>query len=186
MNDEDIIRLYFDRNEQAVTESSAKYGAYCSAIARNILSDDEDVKECVNDTWLRAWNAIPPARPSVLSAFLGKITRNLSFDRYRSSHRQKRSDGKVNLVLDELKDIVSGNDDPEDQAMEKELIAEINLFLKSLPDEKRYMFILRYWHSYEISGISKRLRISEGNIMTSLSRIRKSLKEHLTGRGYSI
>ena len=186
MNDEDIIRLYFDRNEQAVTESSAKYGAYCSAIARNILSDDEDVKECVNDTWLRAWNAIPPARPSVLSAFLGKITRNLSFDRYRSSHRQKRSDGKVNLVLDELKDIVSGNDDPEDQAMEKELIAEINLFLKSLPDEKRYIFILRYWHSYEISEISKRLRISEGNITTSLSRIRKSLKEHLTGRGYSI
>ncbi len=186
MNDEEIIRLYFDRNEQAITESSAKYGAYCSAIAGNILSDVEDVKECVNDTWLRAWNSIPPARPSILQAFLGRITRNLSFDRYRSSHRKKRSDGKVNLVLDELQDIVSGHDDPESTALEKELIREINSFLASLSDEKRYMFILRYWHTYEISEIAKRLRISEGKVSTSLSRIRRSLKEHLTGRGYSI
>ena len=133
MNDEEIIRLYFDRNEQAITESSAKYGTYCSAIAGNILSDVEDVKECVNDTWLRAWNSIPPARPSILQAFLGRITRNLSFDRYRSSHRKKRSDGKVNLVLDELQDIVSGHDDPESTALEKELIREINSFLS--PEE---------------------------------------------------
>lgn len=186
MNDEEIIRLYFDRNEQAITESSAKYGAYCSAISRNILSDDEDVKECVNDTWLRAWNSIPPTRPAILSAFLGRITRNLSFDRYRNSHRMKRSDGKVTLVLDELQDIVSGHDDPENSALEKELMREINSFLASLSDEKRYMFILRYWHTSEIAEIAERLGISEGKVSTSLSRIRKSLKDHLTGRGYNI
>ena len=121
MNDEDIIRLYFDRNEQAVTESSAKYGAYCSAIAKNILSDDEDVKECVNDTYMDAWQTMPPHRPSILSTFLGKITRRISIDRWRKHCAEKRGGGEAALALDELEACVSGTGDVESELERHEL-----------------------------------------------------------------
>ena len=186
MNDEDIVRLYWDRNEQAITESSDKYEAYCTTIARNILLNNEDAEECVNDTWLRAWNSIPPHKPSLLSTFLGKITRNLSFDKFRKNHRAKRFGTDINLILDELEDIVSGKENPEDTILEKELICEINTFLMSLTKEKRYTFILRYYHAYSIAEISDRLGISTNGISTSLSRTRKALEQHLTERGYRI
>ena len=133
MEDEKIISLYWERDERAITESAGKYGRYCSSIAMNILKSEPDAEECVNDTWLRAWNAMPPHRPSVLSVFLGKITRNLSFDRYKSLHRQKRGGGQIDMVLDELSEIVSGQSDPAETVMQEELQAEINRFLSSLP-----------------------------------------------------
>ena len=111
MDDNDIIQLYWDRNEQAIRITSDKYGHYCKAIARNILNNEEDAEECVNDTWLHAWNAMPPHRPSLLSTFLGKITRNLSFDLYRKMHRKKRGESQMDAVLDELEECVSGKDD---------------------------------------------------------------------------
>ena len=110
MDDNDIIQLYWDRNEQAIRITSDKYGHYCKAIARNILNNEEDAEECVNDTWLHAWNAMPPHRPSLLSTFLGKITRNLSFDLYRKMHRKKRGGSQMDTVLDELEECVSGKD----------------------------------------------------------------------------
>ena len=186
MEDERIVSLYWDRNEQAIAETSAKYGAYCRTIAQNILADREDAEECVNDTWMRAWEAMPPHRPAVLSAFLGKITRNLSFDRYKMLHRGKRGGGQTDLVLEELEECVSGQSDPEAQWQAKELAAEIDRFLKTLPREKRYLFILRYWYAESIPAIAKRFAMSENNVSVTLNRIRSKLKAHLTERGYEL
>ena len=186
MEDANIVQLYWDRNEQAITESSSKYGAYCQSIARNILADRDDAEECVNDTWLHAWDAMPPHRPNLLSAFLGKITRNLSFDRYRTLHRDKRGGHGVDLVLDELGEIVSGSEDPARSWEAKELRREIDRFLASLSPEKRHMFVRRYWYADPVSSIARRFRISENNVSAILSRIRKKLRADLEERGYDL
>ena len=124
MEDTHIVQMYWDRNETAISESAMKYGTYCTSIAQNILRNPADAEECVNDTWLHAWNAMPPHRPSLLSTFLGKITRNLSFDLYRKMHRKKRGESQMDAVLDELEECVSGKDDIERQWEMKELIAQ--------------------------------------------------------------
>ena len=138
MDDRLIVQLYWDRNESAISESSKKYGAYCASIARNILQNASNAEECVNDTWLHAWNSMPPQKPSVLSAFLGRITRNLSFDLFRRLHREKRGGGNIDIVLDELAECVSGKDDTDRLWEEKELRSEIDRFLSLLPEDKRY------------------------------------------------
>lgn len=184
MEDERIIQLYWDRDESAISESSDKYGAYCASIAHNILHSESDEEECVNDTWLRAWNAMPPQRPRILSAFFGKITRNLSFDRYKKLHRQKRGGGQMELVLDELAECVSGRDDTERKWDEKELTAELNRFLHSLPEDKRTLFLLRYWYAGTTAEIAERLGMSENNVSVLLHRIRGQLKAHLVERGF--
>ena len=186
MTDESIIDLYWARDEKALTETSDKYGAYCNTIAYNILSDSSDAEECVNDTWLHAWNAMPPNRPSLLSAFLGKITRNLSFDLYKRNHRKKRGGANIDLVLDELAEIVSGGDDPADAYDAAELKKDINDFLYSLSEDKRYMFILRYWYADSISAIAKRYSMQENAVSVSLNRTRNKLKIYLTERGYAL
>ena len=186
MEDEKIVQLYWDRNEQAITESSDKYGPYLSSIAYNILNDRADSEECVNDTWLRAWNAIPPSRPMMLSTFLGKITRNLAFDRFKRLTRDKRGGYGMDLVLDELNECVSGRDDPERVWQQKELSQEINIFLKGRTEDRRAMFILRYWYADSVSDIAARLELTENNVSVTLSRIRGKLREHLTERGFDI
>ena len=186
MEDEQIVRLYWDRNEQAIRESSIKYGAYCGSIARNILANEPDVEECVNDTWLNAWRAMPPHRPSVLSTFLGKITRNLAFNLYKKLHRDKRGGHTMDLVLDELEELVSGRDDPEQAALSKALGEEISHFLNTLTVEKQHLFVLRYWYAESIPDIAKRFGMSENNVSVSLSRIRAKLRQYLIGRGYSL
>ena len=186
MEDEKIVQLYWDRNEKAIEESSTKYGTYCRNIARNILQNEEDADECVNDTWLNAWNAMPPHKPSVLSAFLGKLTRNLSFDCYRKLHREKRGGKTIDLVLDELEELVSGQDDPERKWLEKELKESINQFLQSMPEEKRNLFILRYWYAMDISEIANRTGLSSNRISVNLNRIRNKLKTFLYERGYEL
>ena len=186
MKDEAIVRLYWDRNEQAISESASKYGEYCGSIARNILFNWTDTEECVNDTWFHAWNAMPPHRPSMLRTFLGKITRNLAFDRYRKLHRDKRGGYNIDLVLDELAEIVSGKDNPEDAVQEKELKDEINRFLSGFSRDKRYMFVLRYWYADGIGEIAERFHMSENNVSVTLGRMRKKLKEYLTERGYRL
>ncbi len=186
MEDKDIVRLYWDRNEQAITESQQKYGAYCSSIARNILSNPADAEECVNDTWLGAWNTMPPQRPAILRTFLGRITRNLSFDLWRRLRRDKRGGGNLDLVLDELAELVSGNETPEDLFLTKELGEEIGRFLAALPDEKRAMFILRYWYADSVRDIAERFQMRENTVSVTLSRTRARLKTHLTERGYEI
>ena len=186
MEDSRIIELYWERSEEALTESERKYGRYCGSIAMNILGNREDTEECVSDTWLRAWNAIPPAKPVFLKAFLGKITRNLSFDRFRKLHREKRGGGSLDVVLDELAECVSGSDDTERRWEEKELKEEIDRFLSRLPKEQRYMFILRYWYADSVSDIAERFRTSANNVSVTLSRIRQKLKRDLIERGFDV
>lgn len=136
MDDSKIIQLYWDRSEQAIPATAEKYGNYCTAIAKNILADRQDVEECLNDTYLKAWNAMPPHRPSVLSVFLGKITRNLAFNQYRKNHTDKRGKGTVSLVLDELSECVSDGNGVEQTMDYKELVKTINAFLGTLSEEK--------------------------------------------------
>ena len=186
MDDERIVQLYLAMDEQAIRESSEKYGSYCYLIAHRILGNPDDADECVNDTWLRAWNAIPPQHPSSLSLFFGKITRNLAIDRYREAHRIKRVSGESLVVLDELGDLVSGSDSPEAMLQADELKADINRFLMSLPQEKRYMFILRYWYAEKIANIAVRFSMTPNHVSVVLKRIRKQLKRYLQKRGYDL
>ena len=186
MEDEKIVAMYWDRDEQAIAESKKKYGSYCRTVAHNILFDPEDEEECINDTWLRAWNTIPPQKPALLSVFLGKITRNLAFDVYKKKHRDKRWQGELPLILDELSECLSGKDDLEGKVLADELKKTINEFLATLPENNRYMFILRYWYSESIRDIAKRFRKSENSITVMLSRIRGKLKEYLATMGYLV
>ena len=152
----------------------SKYGNYCQHIAHNILFNKSDEEECVNDTWLHAWNSIPPNEPTILSVFLGKITRNLCLDVYKKKHSQKRGGHNIDLVLDELEEIVGGSDSPEETINRKEMIEEINRYLHTLPEEKRYMFIARYWYTDSVADIASRFGCSEGNVSVTLNRIRKN------------
>ena len=145
MEDEKIIGLYWERNEDAITETSSKYGKLFFRIASNILLNHEDSEECVNDTYLNAWNSMPPHRPSILSTFLGKIVRNLSFNRYKHNTADKRGGGELPVVLEELSDLVSGKDDVEQAFDQKELTKAIDTFLDSRSPEKRRILISRYW-----------------------------------------
>ena len=186
MEDNRIIELFFDRDEEAIRKTQEKYGAYCYTIAFNILNDESDSKECENDTYMRVWNLIPPQKPDRLSAFLGKITRNIAIDRYRKQHSLKRGSGTVQEALDELCDVVSGNDSTEDSIERKELVEAINSFLDSIPKEQCDMFVMRYWYSAPISKIADLMGESNGNISVKLHRIRKELKEYLVKRGFEI
>ena len=186
MDDNVIVQLYWDRNKQAIDETSSKYGPYCTSIAMNILHNHEDAEECVNDTYLNTWNSIPPHKPNTLSTFLGKIVRNLSFNRYKSIHTAKRGGYEFPLILDELSEIVSDNVSAEDEVIKKELIATFNDFLDSLSEEKRYIFIRRYWYSDSIAAIAEKSRRTENSISVELSRIRKKLRNYLTERGYDL
>lgn len=186
MEDEKILQLYLDRNELAIHESAEKYGAYCRAIAVNILGDPDDAEECVNDTWFKAWNAIPPARPADLRTYLGKISRNLAFDKYRTERRDKRGSGEEALLLDELEEIVSGREDAASPLLEKELLDEIRRFLERQTKEKRVMFVRRYWYADSVSAIADRLGTSENRVSVTLNRLRKKLKDHLNQRGYDL
>ncbi len=186
MDDKEIIQLYWNREHQAISETASKYGSYCSMIAQNILENNEDTEECVNDTYLNTWNSLPPHRPAVLSAYLGKITRNLAFDRFRFNHAEKRGKGEINVVLDELAECVSGTDCIEDELNRQELIGAINEFLASLPKEKCDIFLLRYWYVYPVRKIAEKYGVSAGSISVTLSRIRQKLKRCLSDRGYEL
>lgn len=186
MEDCEIVRLYFARKEQAVRESEAKYGAYCRSIAANILDSGQDAEECVNDTWLRAWNAIPPQRPRILSAFLGRITRNLAFNRWRRDRAAKRGGGEVALALDELAECVSGADTVEGELDRAEFAGALNDFLASLPKAQRTAFLARYWYAQPLRTIAARQGRSEDAVAQSLARTRKKLRGYLTERGYDL
>lgn len=186
MDDAEIIRLYWERNEQAIPATAQKYGNYCTAIARNILDNREDAEECVNDTYLRAWNAMPPHRPHILSVFLGKITRNLSLNRLRRLTAAKRGKGRAAVVFDEIADLVSGRDSVEQQIERIELIQAIEAFLTALPCEKRHIFICRYWYFDSISDIANRFGMSENHVSVILSRLRRKLRDYLAERGFTL
>ena len=186
MEDEKIIELYWARDREAIAETEKKYGGYCFAAANKILCSREDAEECVNDTYFKIWNSIPPVRPKIFSAFLGKITRNLAFSRYRSQTAEKRGGGEITLVLDELGEIVSGSDDVEKSVELSELSEAINGFLKGLSQDKRNIFVRRYWHCDSVKEISARYGMTESSVSMSLMRLRRKLKEFLAERGFEV
>lgn len=184
MEDERIIALYWARSETAITETALKYGRYLSSISYNILSNQEDVQECVNDTYHDAWNAIPPHRPAVLSTFLGKITRRLSIDRWRKSNAGKRGGGELPLVLDELENCVSEHGDMEDEIERRELIKILNDFLDTLHTTERRVFLCRYWYMDSIQNISQQFGFSQSKVTSMLHRTRVKLRSVLEKEGY--
>jgi RNA polymerase sigma-70 factor (ECF subfamily) len=184
MEDEAIIALYWRRMEEAITQTDLKYGGCCHAVANHILSSDEDAEECVNDTWLRAWNAIPPQRPTRLGAFLVKITRNLAFDRYRAKTAEKRGSGRLEGVLEELEECVSGTHDVPGEAEAKELAAAIRRFLTTLPEEERSLFLRRYFFGEETAAMARRYGLQSSHVQVRLSRTRKKLRAFLHKEGY--
>lgn len=186
MDDNKIVQMYWDRNELAIPATSKKYGNYCTSIAKNILGNKEDAEECVNDTYMNAWNSMPPHRPSVLSTFLGKITRNLSLNRYKQIHADKRGGGNLPQALDELEEFVSGTDDVEKEINRRELVEAIDKFLSTLSSNKRGIFICRYWYFDSISDIASRFEMTENNVSVTLNRLRMKLHNYLIERGFEL
>lgn len=186
MNDEQIITLYFSRDQQAIEETDAQYGSYCHQIALGILGDPQDAQETVNDTLLRAWDSIPPNRPTALKLYLAKITRNLAFSRYRSKAAQKRGGGELEAALEELGECVSGGGCIDDVLKKAELTVSIETLLSKLPQKHRYIFIRRYFFVESISQIAQRYNMKETNVHMILCRVRKKLKEHLIKEGYDL
>ncbi len=181
MTDERIIELFWQRDESAVNETVLKYGSYCRIVAKNVLGSLEDCEECLNDTWLRAWNSIPPQRPQNLKMFLAKIARNLAFDRYRKQSAEKRGGGETSLILEELSECISSGNSVENTVLSKEIGVAINKFLGTLSERDRNIFVRRYFFSEATETIAKKYALSANNIMVILTRTRKKLKEYLTG-----
>lgn len=175
MEDSKIVDLYWQRSELAIPETERKYGSYCHKIALNICGSREDAEECVNDTWLRAWNRMPDERPGILSAFLGTITRNFAIDRYRLYSCKKRGGGETELALDELGECVPSQLDVEKTLEEHELEETVRKFVLSLNETERNVFLSRYWYLASIAEISQRLHCSESRTKSMLFRLRKKL-----------
>lgn len=184
MDDELIIELYWNRAENAISETESKYGAYCNSIAYGILQSKEDAQESVNDTYLDAWNAMPPHRPYNLATFLGKITRRIAIDRWRSMTRVKRGGGEVTLALDELEQCIAGSQPPEKEIEKKELVQAINRFLDTLPILERRIFLVRYWYMSSIQEIASHWGFSQSKVMSILFRTRNKLRRQLEKEGY--
>jgi RNA polymerase sigma-70 factor (ECF subfamily) len=186
LDDRKIIDLYWRRSESAIGETANKYARYCHSISFNILHDMEDAEECVNDTYLRAWDAMPPQRPNCLAVFLGKITRNLSLDRFRHYAAGKRGFAQTTLVLDELAECVPSAAGVEQTMDDRELAQALSLFLKSLPRQKRVIFVRRYWYLMPIKTIAERLGQSESQVKSALFRTRNALKSFLEKEGIAL
>ena len=186
MDDRVIVQMYLDRDEDAILKTKEKYEAYCYAISNDILENYEDAQECVNDTYLRAWNSIPPQKPVRLSTYLGKIVRNLSFDRYKKNTATKRGGGQMKLILDELEDIVSENNTPVDEVERKELIRTINEYLTNVSKRKRQLFVCRYWYADSIRNIANRYNMTENYVSVILNRMRAELRTYLSERGFEL
>ena len=184
MEDHQIIELYWQKNADAISETSSKYGAYCFTIADHILHSAEDSEECVNDTWLHAWNAMPPQRPNVLRMFLAKIARNLSVNRFNARSAEKRGGGEINLVLDELADCLAGGADVEAEYEVRELEQCIRRFVRELPERDGNVFVRRYFFTEPVTAIAGRYGLTENHVSVILSRTRKRLRVKLAKEGY--
>ena len=183
MEDNQIINLYFHRSEQAIKETDNKYGRYCYSIAYNILTNQEDAEESVSDTYLSAWNSMPPRRPPALAAFLGKITRNISIDRWRKYRAFRRGEGQIEIALEELRECVSGTESAEDTAIRREVLASLNRFLETLKDTEQSVFLCRYWYLDSTEEIAEKSGFTVSKIKSMLFRIRKRLYAQLQEEG---
>lgn len=184
MEDHKIVTLYWDRDETAIAETKKKYGTYCHSVAYRILRSDEDAEECVNDTYLRAWDAMPPHKPQMLSAFLGKITRNLALNRYWYSRAEKRA-GQIEQILDEVGEFLS---DPGEMPLSDEVALReaINGFVGALPAKKRKVFVQRYFYCCSIRTIARECGMSENATKVSLHRMREEFRAYLEEKGICV
>ena len=183
MDDKSIVDLYFDRNEDAIAQTDKKYGQYCYSIAYNILTNREDAEESVSDTYLKAWVAIPPRRPAALSAFLGKLTRNISIDRWRKRSAFRRGAGELTLALEELEDCIAGMQNVEMEYERKEIINAYMKFLDALPVTERRVFLCRYWYVESIEAIAEKFGFSQSKVKTMLHRTRVKLWKQFVKEG---
>lgn len=183
MEDQGIVALFFDRSEQAIVETDKKYGGYCYSIAYNILDNREDSEESVSDTYMAAWNMIPPRRPSLLNAFLAKITRHISIDRWRKRSAKKRGGAEIILALEELGDCV-GESNVESEIGRKELVRLLNRFLSTLSETERNVFLSRYWYLDSIQAISEASGFTQSKVTSMLHRLRGRLRKMLSEEGY--
>ena len=187
MEDDAIVKLYWERSEAALAETERKYAKYCHSVAYGILRSNEDAQECVNDTWLRAWNAIPPARPAMLRTFLGKITRNLSLNALEKQNADKRGAGQFAIALSEIEDCVPDSKAASERFVEDEAIAQaINRFLENTAAWQRKVFVRRYWYASSLEEIAGDYGMSVGKVKSVLYRLRKKLKTELEKEGISL
>ena len=186
MDDKEIVDLYFQRNEDAITCTDAKYGRYLGKISFNILKDSLDAEECVNDTYMKAWNTIPPKRPDVLGAFLAAVTRNLSLDKYKYKYAAKRSGNQFALLLSELEECIPDASDIDRRLEDEEISAVITDFLRGRSEDARKIFVLRYFHCSPVSEIAQKLGFSQSKVNSSLFATRNALKKHLLNEGIYI
>ena len=184
MEDSRIVDLYWERSEQAICETQLKYDHYCFSIANNILPFREDAEESVNDTYLTAWNIMPPNRPSALSTFLGKLTRRISIDRWRNLSAEKRGGGTVPIALDELAACIPGGSDPEADVEAKELAEAIGRFLDTVSYTERKVFLMRYFDLAKLQDIADSHNMSTGKVKSMLHRTRSKLRIALQKEGY--
>lgn len=184
MEDDAIVSLYWERSEQAIRETESKYGKLCYSIAYNLLHNTEDAAESVNDTYLEAWNSMPPHKPNSLAAFLGRITRRLSVDRWRNSHAKKRGGGEYPLLLDELSECIPSKASVEQQVELKELAETVNRFLSGLSVEKQQVFLRRYWYGDSMEDLAKTFDFTVNKIKSMLFHLRENLREQLKKEGF--
>lgn len=186
MEDSQILDLYFQRDQQAVVETDRKYGGYCFTLANSILHNEQDAEETVSDTYWKAWTSIPPTKPVVFKMFLAKITRNLSFTRWRSDSAKKRGGGELELVLEELEGCIAAPGNVEDRLNAKELARAIRRFLDTLSVREQDIFLRRYFFVEDTAAIAKRYGMTPSTVLRTLSRTRGKLKTYLTQEGYAV
>ena len=186
MSDEQIVELYWQRDERAIWETDRKYQHFLLTVAHNILRDAQDCEECLNDTYLGAWNAIPPARPKVLQAFLATIMRRTAIDRYKAGKRQKRIDSELTVALSEVEEFLADGSDPAAELDAHELGRVISEFIRALPKRRMYIFMSRYYTVRPIGEIARLLGCSESTVNKEIAAIKRDLKEKLEKEGYSL
>ena len=184
MDDQSIVALYWDRSEQAIAETDRKYGAYCYSIAYHALANNEDAEESVSDTYMAAWNRLPPHRPSILATFLGKITRRISINRWKAKNTAKRGGGQITLTLEELDDCVDGKQNIERAYESHELVWAFNRFLETLPETERDVFLRRYWFFDPIADIAESFGFAQSKVTSMLYRTRGKLRKQLEKEGF--
>lgn len=186
MDDRHIVALFLERSEEAILQTDIKYGRYCHRVAFNILGNSEDSEECVNDAYMRVWGSIPPNEPESLSAYVGKITRNIALDKLRQKNSDKRGNGEVPVLLDELAECLSGGDEYERRMDSQEIVNALNGFLETLSAVERGVFMRRYWMAEPIANVAERYNISVSKTTTMLFRLRGRLKKHFMKEGISL
>ena len=182
-DDERILNLFEARNEQALRETTGRYGTLCKSVARNILGTEEDAEECLNDALLGAWNAIPPAHPNNFGAYFLTLVRNFALKRYAAAHAEKRGGGQMTATLSEISEIIASQDNVEHELDRRAMLDAITRFLGTLPEPQRSLFIRRYYHASPVTELAELFDMSENNVKVTLSRIRKRLCNQLRKEG---